>query len=198
MAVPSNELPQETDERLLNRAREGNEKSFLLLFERHRDAVFRLAYRLTDAAAAEDITQECFLSLLTAPVRFDPSQGSLRTYLYAAVRNLSRKHYWLRHADIDLDDLIDEPGIFVEPAATRLMLEQETSALVQQAVIALPMAQREVFILFQFEELSLEEIAGILNLEIGTVKSRLYRARERLRKSLAPHLERRKHHDSIR
>ena len=80
-------MREPTDEALLALAGR-SETAFLLLFERHREVVFRVACRLTNSAdAAEDITQECFLGLLDAPGRFDPAKGSLRTYLYAAVRN---------------------------------------------------------------------------------------------------------------
>ena len=79
-----------TDERLLNRASRGDEAAFLLLYERHRDAVFRFAYRLLGSVgSAEDVTHDCFLSLLKQPGKFDASRASLRTYLLAAARNLS-------------------------------------------------------------------------------------------------------------
>lgn len=85
-----------------------------------------------------------------------------------------------------------------DPVATRLMIEQETSALVQEAILSLSIAQREALVLFQYEELSLEEIARILNVTAGTVKSRLHRARERLRRVLAPHYERRNKNEPVR
>ena len=84
-----------TDERLLKRASRGDEAAFLLLYERHRDAVYRFAYRMLGRAAlAEDVTHDCFLSLIKQPARFDPSRAvRLRTYLYAAARNLAMKHF---------------------------------------------------------------------------------------------------------
>jgi RNA polymerase sigma-70 factor (ECF subfamily) len=188
--TPDRSMPEDTDEHLLYQARQGNEDCFLVLFERHRDIVFRLAYRLTDEHAAEDITQDCFLGLLGQANHFDPAKGSLRTYLYGAVRNLARKHYWLRHGDVELDDVSDDPLFAAEPVAARLLLQQETSELIRQAVAALPLAQREALVLFQYEELSLDEVANILAVDVGTVKSRLHRARERLRKTLTPYFER--------
>ena len=81
-----------TDEQLLKRASRGDEAAFLLLYERHREAVFRFAYRmLGDSAQAEDITQECFLSLVRRPDSFDETRAKLRTYLLGATRNLSLK-----------------------------------------------------------------------------------------------------------
>jgi DNA-directed RNA polymerase specialized sigma24 family protein len=68
-------MPEDTDEHLLYRARQGNEHCFLVLFERHRDIVFRLAYRLTNEHAAEDITQDCFLGLLAVSVILTPQRA---------------------------------------------------------------------------------------------------------------------------
>lgn len=190
MPITPPNLTEIPDEFLLERARHGDERAFLVLFGRHRDVIFRLAYRLTDAEAAEDITQECCLGLLTSSSRFDPSRGSLRTYLYAVVRNLARKRYWMHHSDVELDDAAVEPAVADEPEPVRLLLHREVSLIVQEAVASLPLPQREAFVLFQYEELRLEEIATILDIEVGTVKSRLHRARVRLRKTLTPYFTR--------
>ena len=176
---------EQTDDALLELARRGSERAFMVLFGRHRDVVFRLAWRLTNSeSAAEDIAQECFLGLLNRPGLFDPGKGTLRTYLYAAVRNLARRHYWLHEGESDLDDDAAE-----EPTAVQFLLEKEMSELVCEAVAALPPPQREALILFQYEELPLEQIASILGIDAGAVKSRLHRARERLRKALSPHFQ---------
>jgi RNA polymerase sigma-70 factor, ECF subfamily len=188
--TPDHSMPEDTDEHLLCHARQGNEDCFLVLFERYRDMVFRFAYRLTDEHAAEDITQDCFVALVGGANHFDPAKGSLRTYLYGAVRNLARKHYWLHQGDVELDDVSEDSLFAAEPVAVRLLLQQETSELIRQAVAALPLAQREALVLFQYEELSLDEIATILAIDVGTVKSRLYRARQRLRTTLTPYFER--------
>jgi RNA polymerase sigma-70 factor (ECF subfamily) len=172
-----------SDEALLKLARQGDEIAFMILFDRHRDVIFRLAARLANSeTAAEDITQDCFLTLLNSRNGFDPVKGPLRTYLYAVVRNLARKHYWLHQSEVDLDE---DAQPEVTPAAARMVLSQETSRLVQEAISALPAPQREALILFQYEELPLDQIACILGIEIGAVKSRLRRARERLRSTLS-------------
>jgi RNA polymerase sigma-70 factor (ECF subfamily) len=178
-------MPEQTDEALLVLAGR-DETAFMLLFERHREVIFRVACRLTNsAAAAEDITQECFLGLLNAPGRFDPAKGSLRTYLYGAVRNHARKYHGLREGEIGLDETeIDEA-----PEPSQVFLEQEQSQVIQQALSTLPLPQREALILSQYEELPLEEIAVILGIDIGAVKSRLYRARARLKRILTPYFQ---------
>jgi RNA polymerase sigma-70 factor, ECF subfamily len=178
-----------TDERLLNRASRGDEAAFLQLYERHRDAVFRFAYRLLNSAVlAEDITHDCFLSLLRQPGRFDSSRASLRTYLLAAARNLSSKHF--RHAgpEVTVEDLAEELRVPEATEPLQQLLADELSSEVQRAVESLPPLQREALVLFEFEELSLTEIAAVVGADVGTVKARLHRARQRLRRVLSPYL----------
>lgn len=175
-----------TDEALLDMAAR-SETAFMSLFERYREAVFRVAYRLTNSvAAAEDIAQECFLGLLDAPERFDAAKGSLRMYLYGAVRNHARRYHGLHCREMDIEDTeIDESA-----EASRVYLQQEQSQVIRQAISALPLPQREALVLFQYEELPLEEVAAILGIEIGAVKSRLHRARSRLKRILTPYFQR--------
>ena len=145
-----------------------------------------MAYRLTGAQdVAEDVTQECFLSLIRHADRFDPSRGSIRQYLYGMARNLARQHWQSAGREMPLDDETDGDWT-VLPHATGEIESGELSAAVQAAIGTLPVLQREALVLFEFEELSLEEIAGAAGCDAGTVKSRLHRARARLRRLLAP------------
>ena len=184
----------DTDEDLLRRARAGEEDAFLSIYTRHRVAMFRFACRLLRSeSAAEDVTHDCFLSLFKNPERFDPSRGtSLRTYLFAAVRNLALKHFRRAGQEMWTDDAAqEEPRTPDTEEPLSRLIEAELSATVRAAVEQLPALQREVLILFEFEELSLPEIAVVLDAEVNTVKSRLARARAGLRRTLAPYLERR-------
>ena len=171
-----------TDQTLLARARDGEEQAFLLLYERHRDPVFRFACRMLGSVeAAEDVAHDCFLGLMTQPLRFDPSRASLRTYLCAAARHLSFKR--LRSEGRELvGEAVHEPAID-GPALTNL-LEDEVAREVRSAVSALPPLQREVVLLVEYETLPLAEVAEIVGTELGTVKARLHRARESLRRRL--------------
>jgi RNA polymerase sigma-70 factor (ECF subfamily) len=178
-----------TDERLLNRASRGDEAAFLLLYERHRDAVFRFAYRLLGSTGlAEDITQDCFLSLLRQPQRFDASRASLRTYLLAAARNLSFKQFRNVGKDVAVEELAEELRTPEGAEPLSRLLDEELSSEVRRAVESLPPLQREALVLFEFEELSLAEIAEVVGADVGTVKARLRRARQRLKRMLAPYL----------
>jgi len=149
---------------------------FRALYERYRDPLFRFAWRLTGSPqVSEDIVHDCFVSLFKG--RFDGSRASLQTYLYAAVRNLTRKHYR------DSGRAFEPPAPEI-PDALDQVVSDEISEQVRRAVDGLPMLQREVLLLFEYEDVPLEEIAAIVDADPGAVKSRLYRAREGLRKSL--------------
>lgn len=184
----------DTDEDLLLRARAGDEEAFLSIYTHHRVAMYRFAYRLLRSeSAAEDVTHDCFLSLFKNPERFDPSRGTrLRTYLFAAVHHLALKHFRRAGREIWVDEATrEEPRTPDADEPLNQLIEAELSAKVRAAVESLPALQREVLILFEFEELSLSEIADVLDAEVNTVKSRLARARAGLRRALAPQLERR-------
>jgi RNA polymerase sigma-70 factor (ECF subfamily) len=181
-----------TDSELLDRADKGDESSFQLLYHRHRDGIFRFVYRMLGSAElAEDVTHDCFLSLLGSPGRFNPERASLRTYLYAAARNLVWKNYRSRGRDsrTAIDDLEDELRLAIVEEPLQGLLEEELVSVVRTAVAGLESSQREALILFEYEEMTLAEIAVIVGTEPGTVKSRLHRARERLRTTLRPYLE---------
>ncbi|HMF54902.1 MAG TPA: RNA polymerase sigma factor [Pyrinomonadaceae bacterium] len=177
-----------TDERALDRAVGGDETAFILLYERHRDAVFRFAYRLLGSAElAEDVTHDCFLSLMRRPRSFDPTRSQLRTYLFAAARNLAFKRLQARGQDVTVEDLAAEPRLPEREEPLQKLLREELEREVSRAVAGLPPLQREALILFEYEELSLAEVAMIVGKDVGTVKARLHRARQRLRKVLAPY-----------
>jgi RNA polymerase sigma-70 factor, ECF subfamily len=183
-------LPENTsDELLLKRAGNGEQAAFLELYERHRQPVFRFAYRLLGSVElAEDITHDCFVSLIRKPENFRSERGSLRTYLFAAARNLALKHFRGSGREASLDDLEDETDHATAQPLGRL-LNEELSTQVREAVLALPPLQREALVLFEYEGLSLNEIAQVTDSEVGAVKGRLFRARERLRSALRPYLD---------
>jgi RNA polymerase sigma-70 factor, ECF subfamily len=159
------------------------------LYERHRLPIFRFAYRLLGSIElAEDVTHDCFLGLIRKPENFNPSRGSLRTYLYAAARNLAMKHFRNVNREAALDDLSEDPVIPVRQEPLRQLLDQELSVMVREAVQNLSPLQREALILFEYEGLSLNEISSVVGSDVGVVKARLHRARERLRNVLRPYL----------
>jgi RNA polymerase sigma-70 factor, ECF subfamily len=157
------------------------ETAFLQLFDEHYPPLFRFAYRLTNSSAdAEDIIQECFLELLRPGCSYDPRRTPIRTYLYGVVRNqwLKRQRRNSQTADADTD-----PATETSPETD--LLAGELQDAVAHAITQLPEAQRETLILAHYEQLPLAEIARILDIEVGAVKSRLERARARLRETLS-------------
>ena len=150
-------------------------------FDDYHKAVYRFVYRLAGRAdLAEDITQDCFLALLRKPQSWDPNRGDMKTYLFSIARNLAFKHYRDDHAKGHVDE--GRVALIVDDRA-----DQELSAVVAQMLSQLPDLQREALILFEYEGFQLAEIARIVNADAGVVKSRLHRARERLKRMLAPY-----------
>jgi RNA polymerase sigma-70 factor, ECF subfamily len=183
-------LPEITpDELLLKRAGDGDQAAFLELYERHRQPVFRFAYRLLGSVElAEDVSHDCFLSLIRKPDNFRAERGSLRTYLFAAARNLALKHFRGSGREAPLDDLdVETDSAAAQPL--RRLLTEELASMVREAVLALPPLQREALVLFEFEGLSMSEIALITESDVGAIKGRLFRARERLKTTLRPYLD---------
>jgi RNA polymerase sigma-70 factor (ECF subfamily) len=166
---------------LIQAARKGGEAAFLQLFDEHHLPLFRFACRLTGSVSdAEDVVQECFLELLRPGCSYDPGRTSLRTYLFGVVRNQCLKR--LRKSALTGDDGL-EPTADASPESQVLRAEMED--VVARAVTELPDTQREVLILAHYEQLPLAEIARIMRLDVGAVKSRLQRARAQLKETLA-------------
>jgi RNA polymerase sigma-70 factor (ECF subfamily) len=175
---------QTTDEQLLEQAANGNTAAFQTLYESYRDPIFRFAFRLLGSVeAAEDVTHDCFLSLIREPRRFDSRKASLRTYLFAAARNQAAKRYHGLGRETAIDELADEPQT-AEREPIRRLLDSELAGEVERAIADLPPLQREALVLFEYEDLSLAEIAAVVGVDSGTVKGRLFRAREKLRTRL--------------
>jgi RNA polymerase sigma-70 factor (ECF subfamily) len=122
------------------------------------------------------------------PDNFIPGRASLRTYLFSAARNLWLKQLRKLGKESALDDLDDDKFFAVSNEPLDYLLDQELSLKVQEAVASLSPLQREALVLFEYEGLSLIEIASLVDTDVGAVKARLFRARERLRHSLQPYL----------
>lgn len=180
---------RDTDELLLESAGAGDAAAFQELYERHRDAVFRFAYRISGSVEnAEDLTHDCFLSLIKRMASFEPGRASLRTYLLAATRNLWLKQLRTLGRESALDEFDENDFVAISKAPLGRLLDDEMSLKVAEAVASLPPLQREALVLFEYEGLSLNEIASMVGSDVGAVKARLHRARERLRKVLQPYL----------
>jgi RNA polymerase sigma-70 factor, ECF subfamily len=149
-------------------------------YGQHKDMLYRFARRMTGSATtAEDLVHDCFLMLWRGAVAYDPERGTLRSFLIGVTRNLAFKHL---HKHREFDELAEESAVCGPISAEGIGRIE----MVTQAVATLPPLQREALILAEYEGLTLEEIARATGAELAAVKSRLHRARENLRRLLAP------------
>ena len=152
-------------------------------YAQHKDALYRFARRLTGSGvAAEDLVHDCFLMLWRNGTIYDRERGTLRSFLIGVTRNLAWKRLRKERAFDELEDdmIVGDP---IDPVG------RERGEMVEQAIAALPPLQREALILAEYEGMTLEEITRITGAEVAAVKSRLHRARENLRRMLAPLVE---------
>ena len=156
------------------------DEDFRTVFGKHKDAVYRFVWRWTGSpASAEDITQDVFLVLLRGSGIDDRSAPELRSFLLGIARNMILK----RWRDEKRWTSLEEDQFLAEPLPIDRL---HTSEAVASAIGSLPPLQREILILSTYEGLSLQEIMTVTGAELSTVKARLHRARENLKRILAP------------
>ncbi|HYN07656.1 MAG TPA: sigma-70 family RNA polymerase sigma factor [Vicinamibacterales bacterium] len=165
-----------TDDELMLSYRGGEQHAFELLFDRYREPIWRFfRRRIPDAQRSEELTQETFLALLRAAHRYQP-RSSFRSYLFGIAFNLlaAARREDRRVPTTALDDVdVAAPGC----DATAVLW-------VRQALSALDDEDREVLMLREYDQLSYDEIAALVRVPVGTVRSRLFRARLALRDKL--------------
>lgn len=174
------------DGELIKCAQQGSEKALAALIARHQRYVYNLAFRmLGDVHEAQDLTQEAFLRMWRGLDRFR-GDAKFTTWLYRIVVNLCCSRLpelrrQLATADIDETDPYALPAVAAPPG---MVEEAEQHALLHQQIAALPEKYRLVITLFYLQEQNYQEIAQVLSLPVNTVKTHLFRARERLKQSL--------------
>jgi RNA polymerase sigma-70 factor (ECF subfamily) len=189
-----------SDEELLRLALAGDEQAFTALYRRRQAGIYRFALQMCGSeSVAEDVVQEVFMALIREGQRFDPSRGTLSSYLYGVARNQVLRRFERDRpfaASLDEDAGHGEAAPFSEvahdarPDPLSELARAETVASVRQAVLALPAHYREVVVLCELQEMSYAEAAGALGCAVGTVRSRLHRARTLLTDKLAEQRER--------
>lgn len=183
-----------TDEALITRLQAGDQTAYSELVEEHAGRIYRLALRMVgNEADAEDVLQETFLSAFKSIDQFE-ARSSLSTWLYriasnAALMKLRRKEPEQISVDEPLEneegDMMPRQFFDFCCLPEDSLLRDEARVVMQQAVDDLPAALRSVFVLRELEGLSTEETAAALDLSISAVKSRLMRARLKLREDLS-------------
>ena len=171
---------QQTDAELLERAAGGDEEAFAALYRRRGTAIYRFALGMTGRReAAEEVVQETFLALIEKPSGFDPARGELASYLYGVARNQGLRQFRETSVAVEWSEKVDETGDLAADLEARDCVDA-----VRRAVLALPEVYREAVVLCDLEELSYAEAAVALEVELGTVRSRLHRGRALLAKKL--------------
>jgi len=174
-------MAPETDEDLLIRIHSGDEQAFVSLYRRRQGAIFRFALHMTGTEAqAEDITQEVFLALLREECGFDPTRGTLSGYLFGIARKLVLRQMERGRLDVALDAGLEEsaiPELAIDDDPLVELARREGLDALRRAVLALPRRYREVVVLCDLEEVDYADAAEALGCPIGTVRSRLHRAR---------------------
>jgi RNA polymerase sigma-70 factor (ECF subfamily) len=173
------------DRETLARFRAGDREAFTLIYRMHSPAVFRFALHMTgDRMKAAEITQDVFVWLIRHPGGFDPSRGELRAWLIGVTRKflLRRQHDERRWISLE------EAGVAIRrPSGGGDMpagADESQADRLRKAIAALPARYREVVVLCDLEGNTYESAAGALECAVGTVRSRLHRARELLGRKL--------------
>jgi RNA polymerase sigma-70 factor (ECF subfamily) len=186
------------DLRLLERVRHGDENGFAELFARHRAAVYRYAAHMCGYDAAEDVLQEVFLALLRQLDRYDPGRSGLQAYLIGIARRQALKRLggprldqWPDSGDVrslaDVPEGTNTAMWMVEAASDPFEALSRAEAVdrVRASIATLQPVYREAIVLCDLNELDYATAAVIMQCPMGTVRSRLHRARALLAKRLA-------------
>jgi RNA polymerase sigma factor (sigma-70 family) len=149
------------------------------LYERHGRALLRFSVAMCRSRqVAEDLVHDTFVALLREPFAFDPALGSVYGYLCGVLRHRVSRHYRQEKRWVALaDDESAEPVASDAPHAADEIARSEVTAAFRRAMLELPLQHREIIALCDLEELPYATVANILNCPVGTVRSRLHRAR---------------------
>ena len=171
-----------SDSELLRSMMAGDEEALALLYRRRQGSVYRFALQMSGSTSiAEDVTQEVFLFLMRDGHVFDPEKGSVSAFLLGVARNYVLRRLRVEQQLTPLGDDFDDDVPVLHASTDICPLEDltraETIESVRRAVLSLPSKYREVVVLCELQDISYGETAEILGCAIGTVRSRLHRAR---------------------
>lgn len=184
------------DDKLVKRSKKGDSRAFDLLVLKYQGRVAQLISRyLNNAAEVEDVTQEAFIKAYRALPNFR-GDSAFYTWLYRIAANAAKNHLVALGrrptSDMALDDLevFDVPGRLKDhQSPDEVIMGQELEVLISRTIEELPVELRAALTLREFEGLSYEEIADVLECPIGTVRSRIFRAREAIDVKVAQQLQ---------
>lgn len=169
-----------SDDHLLERIAAGDAAAFTTLFRRRQADVYRVALLMTGVrAAAEDVTQDVFLAVMRDAVRYEPGRSTVTAWLCGIARNHARRRLEREGRMVPLPDETEaqRPGAVAQPDPLGDLANAQQLDALRRAVLSLPLHYREVVVLCDLQELSYQEAAVSLDCAVGTVRSRLHRAR---------------------
>ena len=181
------------DFELLRSMLAGDEEALSVLYRRRQGSIYRFALQMSGSKTiAEDVTQEVFLFLMRDGHLFDPAKGTVSAFLLGVARNHVLRRLRVEQnlaplGDEFEDDALAHPSTEICPLDD--LTRAETIESVRRAVLSLPSKYREVVVLCELQDISYGETAEILGCAIGTVRSRLHRARALLLAKLRPAAE---------
>ena len=160
---------------------DGDRHAFATLYHRHHAMVYRFARLMTGStSAAEDIVQEVFLVLMRDAGRYDPARAALPSYLYGVARHQTRRRLARDRQFVAFDgDAGDHTGGTVDDL-TATLERREALQRLRRAILSLPRKYREVIVLCDLQDVSYSDAAAALGCAVGTIRSRLHRARHLL------------------
>lgn len=170
------------DADLMRRTAAGDREAFAAVYRRHHALVFRFARLMIGSTeAAEDVVQEVFLGLMRGAARYEPARSTLTTYLYGAARHQVRRRLLRDRLFVALDDTAPDLCRANAPctAPDELSRQRELRDL-RRAILTLPPRYREIVVLCDLQDVSYADAAQAVGCAIGTVRSRLHRARQLL------------------
>ena len=174
-----------TDAELLDRIAAGDREALAIIFRRHHGTVYRYSRQMLGSIeAAEDVTQDVFVALTKSAVRFDPAVASLSTYLYGIARNLVLRRFKRSRVrfEVNIDTVTnnEEASFAISSDPAESIARAHARRQLRLAILRLPVHYREIVVLCELNGLSYEDAAAIIGCPIGTVRSRLSRARQML------------------
>jgi len=176
------------DEGLLRLAWQGDEQAFAELFTRHQGPIYRYAVHMCGREAGDDIVQDTFLALLRRNGQYDRTRGPLVGYLFGIARHIVLKQLASLYQSAltgELDGLLNGEVALDQPSVLDELTRAEAIAAVRAAVQSLPPPYREVIVLCELQDIDYAVAADIVQCPIGTIRSRLHRARALLTTKLA-------------
>jgi RNA polymerase sigma-70 factor, ECF subfamily len=192
MRVNREKAERLADEELMPLVGAKDPEAFEVFYDRHGGVAYSLAYRIVgEQAAAEDVTQEAFISIWRSGARFDPSRGSVRSWMLSIVRNRAIDSLRSKAGKAPKLAFDDDAILERQPAEERTeeeAMRRETAGEVRGALGELPGEQSKVIELAYFGGFSQSEISRMLGVPLGTVKGRMRLGLEKIRGELAEEL----------